>query len=419
MLADAVGGFRAPAAVVVVKKQGEDAEEVSIEADPRQLFEIGSITKTMTALLVLQHVERGQVGLDDPIAEHLPEVRIAAPGVAERVTIRQLLTHTSGIDCGDDFTDTGEGDDCLGRYVGEVIPEVGLLHEPGERWSYCNGGYSILGRLVEVLDGRPFDDALIERVFKPLSLAATTTARLEPGRSVTEGHRFDPQVGALVPESGRMPRCAGPAGNVVASAADLATYCEALFVGHSGLLSAQLVQEMLRPQVPIRDGGQGLAWVLPTPHVAVHGGATRGSTAFVAAIPGLGSVSIVANGPGAGAIAGEVRAFLFGTPARREPTPGTGTHVEPEACVGNYARRNAHIEISSEGDALVATSTLSGAVAQLFPAPEPVVLEAIGGGRFLSRRPYEDGFGVWDFDDLNQDGVPTRLLAKRLLNRAM
>ena len=107
------------------------------------------------------------------------------------------MTHTSGIDCGDDFTDTGEGDDCLERYVEEVIPEVGLLHEPGVRWSYCNGGYIILGRLVEVLDGRPFDDALIERVFRPLSLTATTTARLEPDRSVAEGHRFDPQVGAL------------------------------------------------------------------------------------------------------------------------------------------------------------------------------------------------------------------------------
>lgn len=364
-------------------------------------------------------MERGQIGLDDPIRAHLPDLRIAVPGATERVTIRHLLSHTSGIDCGDDFTDTGEGDDCLERYVDEVIPEIGLLHEPGERWSYSNGGYIILGRLVEVLDGRPFDDALIERVFKPLSLTATTTARLEPGRSVAEGHRFDPREGSLVPESGRMPRSAGPAGNVVATAADIATYCEALFSEHSEILDAQLVQEMLRPQIPIRGGGQGLAWVLPSPSVAVHGGATRGSSAFVAAIPGLGSFSIVANGPGAGAIAGEVRAHLFGTSIPREPTPGLGAHVEPEACVGSYIRRNAQIKISSQGDAIVASSSLSGAAAQLFDAPEPVVLEPVGGGRFLSSRPYEDGFGVWDFDDLSHDGVPTRLLTTRLLNRAM
>ena len=63
VLADAVGGFRAPGAVAVLRKHGEDGEEASAGADPRQLFEIGSITKTMTALLVLQHVERGRIGL--------------------------------------------------------------------------------------------------------------------------------------------------------------------------------------------------------------------------------------------------------------------------------------------------------------------------------------------------------------------
>ncbi len=366
---------------------------------------------------MLQHVERGEAGLDDPITLHLPDVRIAIPGVTERVTIRHLLTHTSGIDCGDDFTDTGEGDDCLERYVGEVIPSTGLVHEPGERWSYNNGGYTILGRLVEVLDGRPFDDALIERVFAPLHLTATTTARLENGRSVAQGHRFDPKVGALVPESGRMPRSAGPAGNVVATAADLATFCGALFSGNSELLDPELVQEMLRPQIQIRDGAQGLAWVVPASNVAVHGGSTRGSTAFLAVVPGLGSFSVVANGPGAGAIAGEIRAHLLGVPARREPTPGVGAHVDADACVGSYARRHALIEISLQGDALVAASTLSGAAAQLFSAPEPVVLEPVRGGRFLSSRPYEDGFGVWDFDDLDQDGVPSRLLTRRLLNR--
>jgi CubicO group peptidase (beta-lactamase class C family) len=417
VLADAVGGFRAPGAVAAVDRHGAGGEEASVGADPHQLFEIGSITKTMTALLVLQHVERGQIALDDPISAHLPDIRIAVPGVAERVTIRQLLTHTSGIDCGDDFTDTGEGDDCLERYVGEVISAVGLLHEPGARWSYNNGGYSILGRLVEVLDGRPFDDALSERVFEPLRLTASTTARLEPGRSVAPGHRFDPHLGALVAESGRMPRCAGPAGNVVATAADLVTLCAALFSEDSALLDRELIREMIRPQVPIREGGQGLAWVVPSSNVVVHGGATRGSTAFLGVIPGLGTLSIVADGPGAGTIAGEVLRHLFGIPARREPAPGTGAHVEPQTCIGSYARRNAQIEIAFQGDVLVASSSLSGAVAQLFPAPEPVVLEPVGGGRFLSSRPYEDGFGVWDFGDLDPNGIPTRLLTRRLLNR--
>jgi CubicO group peptidase (beta-lactamase class C family) len=417
VVADSVGGFRAPGAVAVVTRPDAGTEEASVGVEPDQLCEIGSITKTMTALLVLQHVQHGQIDLDDPITAFLPDVRILTPGATERVTVRHLLTHTSGIDCGDDFTDTGDGDDCLERYVAEILPEVGLLHEPGERWSYSNGGFSILGRLIEVLDGRPYDDALIGRVFEPLGLAATTTARLESGRTVTAGHRFDPAVGALVPESGRMPRSAGPAGNVVATALDLVTFCQDLFSGQSVLLEQRLVQEMIRPQMAIRDGDQALGWVIPASNIAVHGGATRGSTAFLAAIPGWGSLSVVANGPGAGAIAGEIRTHLFGTATRTEPVPGTGAHVEPAACVGSYARRHSRIDIALEGDVLVASSGFSGAAAELFSDPEPVALESLGGGRFTSSRPYEDGGSIWDFDDLNDDGVPARLLTRRLQNR--
>jgi CubicO group peptidase (beta-lactamase class C family) len=418
VLAEAVGGFRAPGVDAVIRITGAEEEEVSVGVQPGQLFEIGSIAKTMTALLVLQHVQQMEIALDDPITAYLPDFCIAVPGATERVTIRHLLTHTSGLDCGDDFTDTGDGDDCLERYVAEVLPGVGFLHEPGARWSYCNGGYSILGRLIEVLDGRPFDDALISRVLRPLGLEATTTARLRPGQWVTPGHRFDPTVGALVPESGRMPRSAGPAGNVVATAMDLANYAEDLFSGHSEILDAQLVQQMLRPQVPLRNGSQGLAWVLPSPNLAMHGGGTRGSTAFLAASPAWGSVSVVANGPGAGAIIREVRAHLLGTTAAHlQPGPGPGPHVEPETCVGTYARRHAQVEISLQGGVLVASANFFGAVAQLHPTPEAVVLKPAGGGRFLSSRYYEDGFGVWDFDDLRQDGVPMRLLTTRLLNR--
>ena len=85
-------------------------------ATTTSLFQIGSITKVWTATVVMQLVDEGLVELDTPVVEVLPELRLADPDVTKSVTIRHLLTHTSGID-GDVFTDTGRGDDCLEKYV--------------------------------------------------------------------------------------------------------------------------------------------------------------------------------------------------------------------------------------------------------------------------------------------------------------
>jgi hypothetical protein len=203
----------------------------------------------------------------------------------------------------------------------------------------------------------------------------------------------------------------------VATAFDLVSFSDVLFSGSGQLLDRSLVDEMITPQFPMRDGDQGLAWVLPTAKVAVHGGATRGWTAFLAAIPGFGSLSVVANGPGAGAIAGELQAYLFGTATRREPTSSTVAQIALEACVGRFARRHVQISIELQDEKLVAASSWSGPAAELFPPIEAVALEPFGGSTFISKRDYEDGFTTWDFDDPNSSGVPSRLLTRRLANR--
>ena len=100
----------------------------------------------------------------------LPELRLSDPEVTRQVTVRHLLTHTSGID-GDVFTDTGRGDDCLERYVA-LLADVAQNHPLGATWSYCNSGYSLLGRIIEKVTGGTWDAALRERLFTPLGLAA-------------------------------------------------------------------------------------------------------------------------------------------------------------------------------------------------------------------------------------------------------
>jgi CubicO group peptidase (beta-lactamase class C family) len=421
VVAGAVGGHRASGAVVAVGG-GEQVELGAANADPEALYQIGSVTKVMTATLVLQHVERGEIGLDDPVADHLDDFWLDPPPATRQVTVRHLLTHSSGIDRADGFIDTGPADDSVARFVAEVVGGAPLIHPPGERWSYCNAGYVVLGRLVELLDGRPFDDALAARIFAPLGLAAVTTARLDgTDRPVAAGHRYDPDRGAVVPEPRLMPRSVGPAGNVVATAADLVTFANALTDGSGTLLGPDLAAAMLEPEVPMRTGHQGLGWTVPLPGVGSHGGGTPGGTALLVALPGRGALAAVADGPGAPAIGAAVRAHLFGTPEqplgpRREP--GTGPELAPEACAGRYGRYLVTHDVTcDEAGTLTVTTTYHDPLSDLFPAPRPLMLEPLGGGSWAGQRPYEDFPQLWDFSEPDVDGRPRLLMAGRLSAR--
>ena len=128
----------------------------------------------------MQLVDEGAVDLDATIRRYLPEFRIADEAAAEQITVRQLLTHTSGFE-GDIFTDTGPGDDCVEKYLG-VLHDVPQLFPPGTLWSYNNAGFCVLGRLVEVLRGEPYDVCLREQLITPLGIthAATSPVRGHP-----------------------------------------------------------------------------------------------------------------------------------------------------------------------------------------------------------------------------------------------
>src|SRR5206468_7921692 len=136
------------------------------EVDEDTAFQIGSNSKVWTATVVMQLVDEGKLDLDAPIVDVLPDLRLSDPEVTAKVTLRHLLTHTSGID-GDVFTDTGRGDDCVEKYV-EVLDQAALTHPLGATLSYCNSGLILVGRVIEKLTGKTWDAALRERLFTPL-----------------------------------------------------------------------------------------------------------------------------------------------------------------------------------------------------------------------------------------------------------
>ncbi|HET7071940.1 MAG TPA: serine hydrolase domain-containing protein, partial [Nocardioides sp.] len=173
--------YDVPAAAVAVLADGEVVEHAAgvlstatgVEATTDSVFQIGSITKLWTSSLVMQLVDEGKVDLDATVHAYLPEFRIADEDAASRITVRQLLTHTSGFE-GDIFTDTGLGDDCVEKYVG-VLRDVPQLFRPGAMWSYNNAGFCVLGRLVEVLREKPYDACLREHLIKPLGITHAAT----------------------------------------------------------------------------------------------------------------------------------------------------------------------------------------------------------------------------------------------------
>src|SRR4051812_15298954 len=159
-----------PGASVAVLAQGQVltaaggvlSTATGVEVTTDAVFQIGSITKLWTSALVMQLVDDGLVDLDAPLRTYLPEFAVADPAASAAITTRQLLCHVAGFE-GDIFTDTGRGDDAIEKYIASIhgIPQ---LFAPGEVFSYNNTGFVVLGRLVEVLRGKPFDEVLVERL---------------------------------------------------------------------------------------------------------------------------------------------------------------------------------------------------------------------------------------------------------------
>jgi CubicO group peptidase (beta-lactamase class C family) len=169
-----------PGMVVGVLRDGERAVQAwgtaNIETGqlvrPDSLFRIASISKPFTATLTMQLVEEGRLSLDEPAATYLPDLRLQDEPAQRKVTIRHLLSHTSGFR-GDSDWDFGMGDDALAR----SLPSFQTLRQhtaPGTMSEYNNNAYNLLGLIAERLLGKPYETLLQERVLSPLGLGQTT-----------------------------------------------------------------------------------------------------------------------------------------------------------------------------------------------------------------------------------------------------
>ncbi|GAA3040443.1 serine hydrolase domain-containing protein [Streptosporangium longisporum] len=224
-------------------------------------FRIGSATKTFTATLVLQLVAEGRVGLDDPVAEHLPRF-----GLDRRITVRMLLQHTSGL-----FDHTGQyypdgtvvpgipwqGKEWVDRrfhtYRPEELVRLALskpaTFEPGKGWSYSNTNYVLAGLLIEKVTGRSYAEEMKRRILRPLGLRGTVVPGTRPGIPGPHAHGYhryqDAGQWKVVDVTRQNPSWIAGAGEMISTTEDLQTFFSALQGGR--LLPARLLAQMRTP----------------------------------------------------------------------------------------------------------------------------------------------------------------------------
>ena len=397
---------RVPGACLAILHDGEVWDCASgylnlntmVEATPDSLFQIGSITKVYTATLVMQLVDAGRVELDAPIQTYLPDVRFADPKASAGITVRHLLNHTSGVD-GDFFADFGYGDDAIERYVA-ACSDLPQLFEPGAMFSYCNAGFTVLGRLLEISYGTTYHEVLRNKLVAPLNAGSPLTLLQEiVMHRVATGHdtNRDGSSPTIVRKWG-LPHAGAPKGSTTCGTARAVIEFARLHLdGGRDLLSRHIVDAMQHREVELvgpRPGDEawGLGWSLDRwdrSEVFGHDGGTLGQRAYLRAIPGAGFAAVLLTNSYTsepvyeelfGLLADELcRVSMPASP--RPPEKPVVVPLEPYA--GTYDRLGVRTRIEERDGALWMDQSFSGEMADIEHNQPPQPLIAAGNNTFF------------------------------------
>ena len=353
--------------------------DTKVPATTDTLFQIGSITKPITATMIMQLRDEGRLELDAPVLTYLPKFRVADMKRLRKVSIRHLLSHSSGID-GDFFPPTDSGERAIEQYL-DMCSMLPFLFEPGSNYSYSNAGFAALGRVIEILDGRPYDDSLKARVFDPLGMQRAMSKPQDNIRfRVAVGHVPGPHRShkPIVPAETYLSFGLKSAGSTPAmTAEDLLKFAAIQMHGGTGLngakpLSKRAAQEMQRPQLRTVTGKRP-----NQPHIALgwhtakwrgedkiiyHGGGTIGQYSQLIVCPGKRLATVIlTNGGKAGRLFEDVGIGLFKSLAGISPQPTEtpdNVRARPNELVGNYENIAAIVTVStSKGKVYVSASS--------------------------------------------------------------
>jgi CubicO group peptidase (beta-lactamase class C family) len=349
---------------LVQKGYGFADVENDVRATAQTVYRIGSVTKQFTSAAIMQLVEQGKIGLDDEITKYLPDF----PTRGQRILVRHLLNHTSGIPSYTDVPRFGR----VGRMdlahdsLLAIVANDSLMFEPGSHFYYNNTGYYMLGMILEKVTGRPYGEYLAEHLFAPLGLRSTLYCSTAP----IVKHRaqgYGAQRGQLVNAEYISMDLPYAAGSLCSTVGDLVRWTAALSSGK--VVSPSSYQQMTTP-VSLTSGrdmsyGFGLSAGKNGTHRYIgHGGGINGFISYLVHYPDDSLyIAVLANTSPAPSteVADNIARTIFGMPLRSGPEPRTelATTAEERAkYVGSYSmvqpdgtRRT--VRVAEENGALV------------------------------------------------------------------
>ena len=280
VIQQAISDATIPGAVLIVGHDGQVIYRKAYGAralEPRRevmtldtVFDLASLTKVIvTTPAVMQLVERGKVRLNDPVAKYLPEF---AQNGKEDITVRQLLTHYSGLEPDLDLKTPWEGKQTAYGMAMALTPE----DPPGSKFSYSDVSFIVLGELVERVSGETLDEYAARHIFVPLKMLHTRFVPPATWRGKIAPTQYDENERMLRgvvhdPTARRMGGVAGHAG-LFSTGDDLAKFAQALLNGGGGILSALSVEKMTRPeQPPSAQVLRGFGWDIDSPFSSNRG----------------------------------------------------------------------------------------------------------------------------------------------------
>jgi CubicO group peptidase (beta-lactamase class C family) len=320
---------------IVASAWGKADLEQDINATALNVYEIGSNTKQFASSAIMQLVEQGKVKIEDPISVYLPNL----PAVWQAVTVHQLLNHTSGIPAYTGLPGWNK------RWAEEMSPDTMLApaakvpmdFAPGAKWKYDNGGYVLLGMIIEHVTGRSWDADLADRFFKPLGLNATYdchAAPLIPHRA--RGYDFSRKDSVWVNPPFFSVSQAFSAGAICSTVGDMAKWNAALNNGK--VVNAASYKLMTTPEGAAVANKYGFGLIVDTVgghRLISHGGGITGFSSANAYLPDLQlSVTVLTNsggGGGAGVMQRDILRAALGLPPAPPPAPRPINPARPPA----------------------------------------------------------------------------------------